>query len=216
MLSLLSCLIALNGPYEVHRLQTLFLSLMTAVSVDTEKVGTSKASHIRAALKNKKNNHWPFRLLCNISRLFYFPSVPLLWLRSSSIKLSHSKLGELVTPVLNPSSCPLLNHPPSNPLSLTAALDRLHALAAFTLKLLRWDTYHWPLSWGPWQPSRLSDTHTNTNCHALIFSPVSLASTHEHGHTQFPGNHPHFPSNIQSHSTPSPRATLLHFPPASR
>lgn len=106
---------------------------MTAVSVDTEKVGTSKASHIGAAVKNKKITMGLSDSCATFPDSFTSLSVPLLWLRSSSIKLSHSKLGELVTLVLNPSSCPLLNHPPSNPLSLAPALDRLHVLAAFTL-----------------------------------------------------------------------------------
>lgn len=49
---------------------------------------------------------------------FCFTQVPLL-LRSSSIKLSEYKLGEVVTPVLNPLSSPLLNQTPSNPFSPT-------------------------------------------------------------------------------------------------
>lgn len=151
---------------------------------------------------------------CNVARLFSFPSVPLLWPSSSSIKLSLSKLGELVTPVLNLSSLPLLNHPPSNPLFLTSALDRTHA--AFALRLPRFNTCCWPLRWGtPVLAAiltvRHSWKHTQTAMCSLSLLCLTVFYTWTWTHTQFPGNHPHFPSIIRSHSlpTPSPCATQL-------
>lgn len=200
---------------------------MTAVLMDREKVSTSKASRIGTALK-KKNNLLAFLLSAQSARLFSFPSAPLLWPSSSSIKLSLSKPGELVTSVLNPSSHPLLNHPPCNPPSpslhffpLTPVLDGLHVFYPQVAQV-----QYPPLTseMGDTSPGScpdcqtLEDTHTHTQTAMCSFPLLCLAVFHTRTgtHTQFPGNHPHFPSIIRSHTIAMCDPTLLHFPPASR
>lgn len=201
MLSLLFSVIALNGPWEVHRLQLVF-------SYDCCFLGHCdmlRTNHIQDDFK-QLNKLFAALLDCSLAILQFFlrPSF-------SSIKLLLSKLGELVTLVLNPSSLPLLNHPPSKPLSLSWNLCVLSA--AFTLRLLRCETCCWPLSWGTLALAAvLTDTHRHihTQTHKTTHGLISLLCltvfyTWTRTHTQFPGNHPNFPSIIWSHT---PTTTL--------
>lgn len=184
------------------------------------EVSTSEASHIRAASKTK-NKELSSAPISSINATLPFPSLQFLFLRPSppSITLSLSKLGELVTLVLNPSSPPLLNHPaPPSPLSLTPAPDHLHIFAAFTLcsgAIPAAD--HWIVGTASSGtcPSYQTLVKTHTNCHVLVSFPTCHRLLHMNTDT-------HGSQGItlifhQSSGLPHAAcATLLHFPPASQ
>lgn len=218
MLSLLFCVTALHGPREAHVILPFFLSWLPSSWIrSVKRVKTKRYLN----WVKKKTVTCPSKQSVLHNLTVSLASVPLLQPPHSSIKLSLSKLGELVTPVLNPSTLPQLNHP-SSPAFHRLSISFPHT-CYFSIYPLVAQVWHLLLTSKLGTPALAAvlphHRHIKRPRAHFIYSRL-LFPTHERKHTHFSGNHPHFPIYHLVSAPPFAISmcdpALLHFPPASR